>query len=405
MATSIFNNAFHTKSASPGDPPVVLFGYDCKPYASSPKQSILLTVTLASVFTQKIRLALRAKQIPYSMVCVPSMMPRPLLKENLNITYRKIPILAIGKELYIDTSLICEALEHHFPPSRGYGALYPAATNGRTLQPLVRGIASYWTDRPLFRATTGLIPASVWRTSFGKDREGLIGHKIDPDKLEKKVPQNLSVLDMHLSLLESLLADSTEQHPWILDTPTPGLMDIGFYYQLDWGEKISRGEGIKNLTKGETADGQGEGMKAVMNPDRYPKISTWFANVKKYFDDLPLLERKVEQIDQKGTDKVLGLLSGVKSDHNVDLMSTPAAPHQQLDERNGLRKGTHVEVRPDDTGRDHPSTGYLEALSPEEIVITPQEVSTSGNAIQGIRLHFPRIGFVVRPVRPTTSKI
>ena len=379
MATSIFNNTFHTKAASPGDPPVVLFGYD------------------SSLFTQKVRFALRIKQVPYSMVCVPSMMPRPLLKDHLNITYRKIPVLAIGKEVYIDTSLICEALEHHFPPSRGYGSLHPPGASGRTLQSLSRGIASFWTDRPLFRFMTGLIPASVWRTPFGEDRAGLIGHKLDPDKLEKKFPQNLSGLDLHLSLLESLLADTTEKQPWILETATPGLVDVAFFSQLDWAEKISRGEGVENLTNGGASDGQGEGMQAVFNADRYPKVLNWYENVKKYYDNLPLLERKVEETDSKGIDKVLGLLSGVRADHNVDLISTPAPPHKELDERNGLHKGAHVIVTPDDTGRGDPSRGYLEALSPEEIVITPQEVSA--NAVQGIRLHLPRIGFVVRPVK------
>lgn len=381
VATSIFNNTFHTKAASPGDPPVVLFGYD------------------SSLFTQKVRFALRIKQIPYSMVVVPSMMPRPLLKDHLNITYRKIPVLAIGKEIYIDTSLICEAMEHHFPPSRGYGSLHPPGANGRTLRSLSRGVTSYWTDRPLFRSTCGLMPTAVWRSSFGVDRGGLIGHRLDPDKLEKKIPESLNGVDTHLSLLEDLLEDTTEQLPWIFETTTPGLIDIAFWSQLDWAEKISRGKGVENLTNGEAPDGQDEGMQAVFNSDRYPKVLAWFQNVKKYYDSLPLLERKVEGKDSKGIDKVLGLLGGVKSDHNIDLISTPAPPHEELNERNGLHKGAHVAVTPDDTGRGDPSRGYLDALTPEEIVITPQELSTSGNAIQGIRLHFPRIGFVVRPVK------
>ena len=29
---------------------------------------------------------------------------------------------------------------------------------------------------------TGLVPADVWRSSFGTDRAGLIGHKLDADK-------------------------------------------------------------------------------------------------------------------------------------------------------------------------------------------------------------------------------
>ena len=29
---------------------------------------------------------------------------------------------------------------------------------------------------------TGLVPADVWRSGFGTDRAGLIGHKLDADK-------------------------------------------------------------------------------------------------------------------------------------------------------------------------------------------------------------------------------
>lgn len=51
---------------------------------------------------------------------------------------------------------------------------------------------------PFYRVTTGMIPPSVWRTDFATDRAGLIGHKLDPDKLEAKLPRNYSNLDMHL---------------------------------------------------------------------------------------------------------------------------------------------------------------------------------------------------------------
>ena len=158
------------------------------------------------------------------------MMPRPVLKDNFHLTYRKIPVLAIGHEVsrpfpliyssmltvppqvYCDTSLIIEVLEHLF--SKGRPSIYPLAADGRTNRAIIRGFASYWTDvgacissrlnsisheqRPFFRVTTGLIPSSVWRTHFGIDRSGLIGHKLDPNKLEAKIPRNLSSLDLHL---------------------------------------------------------------------------------------------------------------------------------------------------------------------------------------------------------------
>ena len=157
-------------------------------------------------------------------------MPRPILKDNFHLTYRKIPVLAIGHEVsrsspfigslmltvspqvYCDTSLIIEVLEHLF--SNDHPLIYPPAADGNTNRAIIRGLASYWTDvsacissrpnlvsygqRPFFRVTTGLIPPSVWRTHFGTDRARLIGHKLNPDKLEAKIPRNLSGLDLHL---------------------------------------------------------------------------------------------------------------------------------------------------------------------------------------------------------------
>ena len=79
-----------------------------------------------------------------AFLTVPSMMPRPLLRNNLHLTYRKIPVLAIGNDVYCDTSLILEALEEVFDD--GYASLYPRAADGRTNRPLIRGFESYWTD-------------------------------------------------------------------------------------------------------------------------------------------------------------------------------------------------------------------------------------------------------------------
>ena len=96
------------------------------------------------------------------------MMPRPLLLETFGVSYRKIPILAIGREIYCDTSLIIEALEYYFP-SPAYGTVYPQSSPW-DYRPLARGFASFWTDKPLFRTTTGLIPHTVWESQFGVDR-------------------------------------------------------------------------------------------------------------------------------------------------------------------------------------------------------------------------------------------
>ncbi|EME83104.1 uncharacterized protein MYCFIDRAFT_188248 [Pseudocercospora fijiensis CIRAD86] len=319
------------------------------------------------------------------------MMPRPTLRDSFNLTYRKIPVLAIGRELYCDTSLICEALEHFFPPSEGYQSIYPEALDGRTYRPLIRGFASYWTDRPIFRIMTGLMPASIWRSSFGTDRAQLIGHKLDPDKLEKKLPENLTKYDHQLSMLEPLFAET--DGPWIFSTPTPSLADITLYYQFRWGNKIASGEGVYSLTMKDARDSKENGSAPVFNPQRYPGIHAWYKRMERYFDELPLteedksndLESVLEQMKKAPT-------PGPKS----MLLPTPRSVHKELSEKIGLKEGARVSVTPSDTGRADPTIGTLVALSPEEVVIKPKQLEKA--AAVDVRIHFPRTEFVIRPV-------
>lgn len=309
-------------------PIVALFGYEM------------------STFTIKIRHILKLKQIPYVFVTVPTMMPRPVLRDNFALTYRKIPVLAIGRELYCDTSLITEALEHFFPSAEGYQSIYPKAQDGRDYRPLIRGFASYWTDRPLFRVTCGLMPASIWRSSFGTDRAQLIGHKLDPDKLEKKLPENLMKLDHQLSMLEPLFGTDG---PWIFSTPTPSLADVSVYYELLWGWDISSGEKSSSLTMGDATDSKEAGMAPVFNAHRYPGVHAWYHRMKRYFDELPTTE-------QDKSEDMVSVLEQMKAAPALGkrsiLLPTPRASIEELCNRTGLREGSLVSITPDDTGRD-----------------------------------------------------
>ncbi|KAF7191070.1 hypothetical protein HII31_07585 [Pseudocercospora fuligena] len=354
-------------------PIVVLFGYEM------------------STFTIKIQHVLKLKQIAYKFITVPTMMPRPILRDTFNLTYRKIPVLAIGRELYCDTSLICEALEHFFPPSEGYQSIYPEAQEGRTYRPLIRGFASYWTDRPIFRVMTGLMPASIWRSSFGTDRAQLIGHKLDPDKLEKKLPENLTKYDHQLSMLEPLFAETDD--PWIFSTSTPSLADITLYYQFLWGNKVASGEGVYSITMEGAPDSKEAGSAPVFNSERYPGIHAWYKRMERYFDELPSTEEdKTNDFDSVLEQMKKAPTLGPRS----ILLPTPRSAHKELSEKIGLKEGALVSVTPSDTGRDDPTIGTLVALSPEEVVIKPKKLEKP--AAMDVRIHFPRTEFVIRPV-------
>ena len=95
-----------------------------------------------SPFAEKIRLVLGYKQLAWKSVIIPSVMPKP---DVLALTggYRKTPLLQIGADVYCDTALICEVLEHLQPTP----TLYPAANRG-----LARVLAQ-WADTTLFWAS------------------------------------------------------------------------------------------------------------------------------------------------------------------------------------------------------------------------------------------------------------
>lgn len=337
------------------------------------------------------------------------MMPRPILVDNFNLTYRKIPVLAIGRDIVIDTSLIVEYLHGH-PELRAWreqqrqqdeykGQEIHHDVRGRSL---ARAFSSFFTDRPLFRLTTGLIPSVVWRTKFGEDRAGLIGHQLDPAKLERKVPRNLASLDTYLSLLEPMFDADADgdggRNAWVLGTEKPSLADVSLYYQLEWGEKISRGEGIEDLTGGGAGDGTGEGMGKVFNEKRYSGLWDWFHRFEDYIDALPVVETRLEKEDAERVEVVMRALKDTAVGDDVLMLSTPNPRLDDLEERLGIKYGRQVSIAPDDTGKGDPTVGKLIGLSPEEIVIEPDTIEGKAR-VEGIRLHFPRVGFVVSPLR------
>ncbi|KAF2437229.1 hypothetical protein P171DRAFT_437920 [Karstenula rhodostoma CBS 690.94] len=318
---------------------------------------------------------------------VPSMLPRPLLTSSFGISYRKIPILAIGKDVYCDTSLIVEALEQFFPSSDGWGTVYPpSAVPGWNYRGFARGFASFWTDRPFFRTTTGLIPPSVWASPFGTDRAQLIGHTLDPDKLAAKVPQNLGAFETHLSLLEPALKDTSK---WLLPTETPSLADISVYYQLKWGIDIARGKGVYDLTGGSVGEDREDIAHAVFNEERYPGIWAWFHRFEAHISTLTNLETEIKPGDMAWKEAIRRL----EEEEPLGLVPTPAAPNKELDGRIGLVEGALVTVVPDDTGRGNPTVGTLVGVGVEEVIIKPER-----RGEVGVCMHFPRVGFVIKGV-------
>ncbi len=95
----------------------------------------------SSPFSEKIRLVLGYKKLAWKSVIIPAIMPKP---DVLALTggYRKTPILQVGADIYCDSALICDVLEHVQPEP----TLYPPHLKG------VSRVFAQWADTTLFWA-------------------------------------------------------------------------------------------------------------------------------------------------------------------------------------------------------------------------------------------------------------
>ena len=102
---------------------------------------IILHHYAASPFSEKVRLVLGYKNLSWKSVTVPAIMPKPDV-QALTGGYRKTPFLQIGSDVYCDSALMCDVLEHIQPTP----TLYPEPHKG-----LARVLAQ-WADTTLFWA-------------------------------------------------------------------------------------------------------------------------------------------------------------------------------------------------------------------------------------------------------------
>ncbi len=125
-----------------------------------------------SPFSEKVRLVLGYKQLPWKSVIVPAIMPKPDV-QALTGGYRKTPFLQIGSDVYCDSALMCDVLEHIQPTP----TLYPDTHKG-----LARVLAQ-WADTTLFwaamaynlqpKAAATMFPSLEMAKAFGADRAAM----------------------------------------------------------------------------------------------------------------------------------------------------------------------------------------------------------------------------------------
>lgn len=150
-------------------------------------------------------------------------MPRPDVKA-LGVEYRRIPLLAIGRDVYVDTRLILSKLEALFPASEAHPSISATTFENKAIEKLLE----YWIiDGGIFTRAAQLIPTSMpllKDPKFAKDRQQYSGRSWDKDEMDAIRPEALVDIKSAFAFLEdSLLADG---RGWILNTKSPSLADI-----------------------------------------------------------------------------------------------------------------------------------------------------------------------------------
>ena len=189
-----------------------------------------------SPFAEKVRLMLGYKKLAWKSVIIPMIMPKPDVVA-LTGGYRKTPVLQVGADIYCDTALIADVLEHMQPEPSFYPE--PSKGMGRTL--------AQWADTTLFwtamaynfqpagaaQVFAGAPPEAA--KAFAADRQAMRGGAArmpatDAMVAYKSYLRRLSdMLDDTPFLLgaKPSIADFAAYHPlWFTRTRTPALVDI-----------------------------------------------------------------------------------------------------------------------------------------------------------------------------------
>ena len=205
----------------------------------------------SSPFSEKIRLVLGYKQLAWKSVTVPSVAPKPDVVA-LTGGYRRTPFLQMGADIYCDSALICDVLEHEQPGP----LLYPPHLKG------VARVFAQWADSSLFWAAmtynlqprgvavlfANLPPAVVH--AFSEDRRGMSAgvprlRPADAAAAYRSYLRRIAhMAEEHDYLFgaEPCLADFAAYHPlWFTRQCVPVMADIftATPAVLEWMDRIA----------------------------------------------------------------------------------------------------------------------------------------------------------------------
>jgi glutathione S-transferase len=296
-----------------------------------------------SPFAEKIRLILGYKNLRWSSVIIPNIMPKP---DVIALTggYRKTPILQIGADIYCDTALIADVLEAQSP----HPTLFPAAAGGSRILAQWADSTLFWTMIPYTLQPSGLaamfsdVPPEAQK-AFAEDR-----NVFRANMPRMRVPEATAGFKLYLERLEQMLGKQN-----FFFGGTASIADFSIYHNL-WF--VLRGGPVANIL------------------ESHQSLNAWRERMSAF---------------GHGTQEALdsGAAIGI-----ARAAAARAAPGPSVDSH-GVAIGDQVVVAATDTGTD-PIEGDLYAATKDQIAIA-REDPRAGKVV----VHFPRIGFEMRRVK------
>ncbi|KAJ7619694.1 hypothetical protein FB45DRAFT_1007211 [Roridomyces roridus] len=311
--------------------------------------SVILYRYDMSPFSKKISHVCLVKKNPQRWVTVSPIMPRSEITDTLGIGHRRIPILAIGRDVYLDTSLIASALERRFSAGNTYGTIFPPRKGSTSCSDaaLMKIFSKWWADEHLFMTLVQLVLWDQAPEPFVADRATLLGG-IPVEELKAKRPATTSKVAAQFALLEAQLAD------W------PNFLCV-------WSKENWAGSENQLLDEGMT---------------QFPHICAWMDRMEEHIGAL----EAAQPVTRLTSDEAIAEIAkgDVEPEDVVGFQEAEAA-------RLGFKRGDLVSVVIDGPG-NIPTIGPLIALNQEEIVI---EIEGQAGVL---RCHFPRVFFTATKV-------
>ena len=322
------------KKGAGGKPEIITFDYQYAPNA------------------QRARNLLNMTGIPYTICEQPFVQPRPDLN-SLGILYRRVPVNAIGKDVYVDNRVFLDAILTTFADEEGVKELVRTKHD--------EGYEAF--GYRMFWNLLEVLPDTVYNETMINDRADLYSMLSKHDYREVR-PAALAATRQFLDIIEhDFLKDQETNGPFINGSKC-GIADL----QAAWIPKFTL-ETI-DYEHGAGAGKEGEGF----DRERYPRLYRWLAEFPSH-----LPENQPAMISGEDAKKKILTLPYSAKEIGVD----------EKDDPTGFKKGDKVLIATTDdtTPGNLQQPGKLIGLNRTEMVIELEN---------GLRMHYPRIGYSIK---------